>query len=99
MQESPGAEAGAAGGTCRLEQPYGSDPVGLPRSEGGSLGLPLPATPGNPELCPVTHAPAQIFRIWISKGREVRFISAPVGFNLTGGWQLGGLRVSYHSFK
>ena len=78
MQESPGAEAGAAGGICRLEQPRGSDPVGLPGSDGGSLGLPLPATPGNPELCPVTHAPAQVFGIWISQERRMPFISAPV---------------------
>lgn len=54
MHESLGAEAGAAGGTCRLEQPRGSDPVGLPGSDWGHLGLPLPAIPGNPELCPVT---------------------------------------------
>ena len=68
MQESLGAGAGVAGGICRLEQPRGSDPVGLP----------LPATLGNPELCPVTHAPAQVFGIWISKGRRMPFISAPV---------------------
>ena len=46
----------------------------------------------------VTHAPAQVL-IWISKGRGVPFISAPVRFTLMGGWQLGGLCVSYHSFK